>query len=152
MSLVEDTYSKQGVFSDCIVEGYVGYVDDEGRWMPDKENPTTVVVTSDAAKNILNGAKIENTVVVDTDKILTNKEMLENYGYKELYKSVIGARGASCESESMPLVLEVGMKISGSSAICGGVTAIVTSLTRTTDAQLNKITTSITGTILSEGE
>ena len=78
--------------------------------------------------------------------------VLACWGMKELYKTVLSARGANVMSDGLPLVIEVGMTVSGTSSLMGGVTFFVSTLDRTTDVQQNKCSTSISGSIKSFSE
>lgn len=140
------SYSKEGVCSQAIVEGYLGTKDDFGTWHINKGQPTKVTVTSQVGMNILNGEVVELVVQVDDRYKMENEEALENYGLRELHRTAISARSATYDSESIPLSVEVGMVISGSSKLGGGTSIYVTALNRTTDAQQNKITTGLSGT------
>ncbi len=145
------TYSKDGVYSWANVTGWIGTKDADGKWNPGSSQSTLVKVHSKAGDNILNGEKIVLTVEVNADYCLTDTTMLENYGIKELYKSLIGARSATYDSDAVPLAVEVGMTINGSSKLGGSTSIFITALTRTTDAQQNTIQTGISGTRVFSG-
>jgi hypothetical protein len=148
---IQLSYSKEGVYSQALVSGFLGQDNGDGAWIVDAKQPIETVVTSEAGKNILNGEVVELAVQVDERYKLESEDALKNYGQKELYKTVIGARSATYDSESVPLNVEVGMTVNGSSKL-GGTTAIfITALNRTTDAQQNKISTGISGTRVLEG-
>jgi hypothetical protein len=155
---VKYAYSKAGVCDTAIVTGYVGVKDADGHWIPfvQANNPTgdisdqlqtKVTVTLAAATNILNGEHVEMMVDVDADHWLTDLQALRNYGTVELYKTVLSARSASYEAEGMSLALMAGDTITGTSAIGGTTSILVTSFSRTTDVQLGTIVTSISGTV-----
>lgn len=139
------SYSKEGVYSQALVSGFLGSVNEEGKWIT-QATPTLVTVTSNAGKGVLNGEIVELVVQVDERHRLAEASALENFGKKELYKTVIGAKSATYDSESVPLAVEVGMNITGSSKLGGTTSIFITALNRTTDAQQNKITTGISGT------
>jgi hypothetical protein len=153
---VKYTYSKAGVCDIAKVTGYIGVKDADGHWIPfasanvDDQLLTTLTVTCDAATNILNGEHVETEIAVDADHWLTDIEALRNYGKTQLYKTVLAARGASYDSEGLPLNLQVGQTIIGTSQVGGTTAILITSLSRTTDAQLGTITTSISGTLGSQ--
>jgi hypothetical protein len=140
------SYSKEGVYSQALVSGYIGTKDEYDTWIVSVKQPTEVVVTSQAGMNILNGEVVEMAVQVDERYMLEEASALEKHGQRELFKTTIGARSATYDSESVPLSVEVGMTISGSSKLGGGTSIYVTALNRTTDAQQNKITTGLSGT------
>jgi hypothetical protein len=139
-------YSKEGVFSKALVYGKVAEKNEDGIWEIGPKNEDPITIISQAGMNILNGQTVETTVQVDENYLLEDEEMLELFGEKELYKSVIGARSAVYNSESVPLAVEVGMTITGSSKLGGTTSIFITALNRTTDAQQNKITTGLSGT------
>lgn len=140
------SYSKDGVFSQAVVEGYLGTKDEYDTWRVNKGQPTKLIVVSQIGMNILNGEIVELAVQVDDRYMLENEEALEKYGLRELHKTAIGARSATYDSEAVPLSVEVGMTVSGSSKLGGGTEIYITALNRTTDAQQNKITTGLSGT------
>jgi hypothetical protein len=144
------TYTKSGVCDICNVTGYLGGKDSDGHWIPGAQSETTVTVTSQAAANILNGEHNEMNVSVEADHLLENEDQLKSYGKSQLFKTVMGARGVSCESDSLPLNLLCGEKIIGTSSIAATTTILVTSISRTTDAQQSTIMTSISGTVLAQ--
>jgi len=145
------SYSKEGVFSQAVVSGMVGKVGEDGLWVVDGEDPKEVIVTSSAGLNILNGQVVELAVQVEERYHLQSTDELTKFGQKELYKSVIGARSATYDSESVPLAVEVGMSMTGSSKLGGATNIFITALNRTTDAQQNKITTGLSGTRITGG-
>ena len=144
------TYTKSGVCDICNVTGYLGSKDDEDHWIPGAQSETTVTVTSQAAANILNGEHNEMNVSIEADHLLENEDQLKAYGKSQLFKTVMGARGASCDSDSLPLSLLCGEVIIGTSAIAATTSIMVTSISRTTDAQQSTIMTSISGTVISQ--
>ncbi len=145
------SYSKEGVYSQALVSGYLGSQDEDGVWVPNSKQPTEVTIVSQAGMNILNGEVVEMAIQVDERYRLGSEEALQQHGQKELYKTVVGARSATYDSESVPLSVEVGMVISGSSKLGGATSIFVTALNRTTDAQQNKISTGLSGTRGSSG-
>lgn len=145
------SYSKEGVYSQALVSGFIGSKNADDIWVPNSKQPTEVTVVSQAGMNVLNGEVVEMAIQVDERYRLESKSALEQHGQKELYKTVIGARSATYDSESVPLSVEVGMIISGSSKLGGATSIFVTALNRTTDAQQNKITTGLSGTRGSSG-
>jgi hypothetical protein len=147
---IKFTYSKEGVCDTATVTGYIGTFGEDGVWLIDEQAYKSLTIVSEAAQNILNGQHVETTIEIDSSYRLPDVEMLKNYGKKELFKTILGARGASCDSDSFPLSIEVGMSLLGSSKIGGTTNILVTSLNRTTDAQQNTVTTSITGTVLTQ--
>ena len=144
------TYSKQGVCDTCNVTGYIGKKDDSGHWIPAAQSERTVTVTSAAAANILNGEHCEMNVSIGADHLLEDEEQLKAYGRNQLFKTVIAARGFYCDSDSLPLNLQVGETIIGSSAIAGTVKVLVTTLSRTIDTQQSTMNISFGGTVLSQ--
>lgn len=145
------SYGKEGVFTTAIVTGHLGVKDEaSGLWIPKANKVTEVKAISTAAQNILNTTEeISQTFEVSPDWLLESEDDLKAWGNKELYKAVLGARGATADSEGLPLSVEVGMRITGSSQIAGTVMILVTSYSRTTDAQQRKVTHNLGGTILS---
>lgn len=142
------SYSKEGVCSRAQVSGYVGKKDDFGFWLPFEQQETPVEVTSQFGYNILNGQTVDLPVTVPPDLLLEDEEQLKAYGRKELYKTALAARGISIDSDSIPLAAEVGMKATGGSQLAGTTTMVITSLSRTTDAQQKTCQTSLTGVAL----
>ena len=143
------SYSKEGVFSYAKVTGYIGEKDNEtGDWKPDTIKEVNVSVYSQACNNILNGQKVEEQFDVDPDYLFSSEDDLKNWGQFELYKSMLSARGASVDSDSLPLNVEVGMKLGGTSSLVGFTEMLVTSFSRTTDAQEGVISASVSGTVL----
>lgn len=143
------SYSKEGVYNECTVVGYLGVKNSAtDLWIPGELNETTAVVRLQAATNILNGATVNLVSNIDADHWLVSTAMLKNYGKRELFKSVLGARGVSYSNDSLPLELEVGMNLIGSSMVGGTIGVLVTTLNRTTDTQQNKISTNVSGTVL----
>lgn len=140
------SYSKEGVFNQATVSGMLASKDASGNWVPKGDKPTEVIVTSVAGTNILNGKTVDMVVQVDERYILQTEEELKNFGQKELYKTVIGAKSSTYDSETVPLSVEVGMTVTGSSKLGGTTTMFITALNRTTDAQKNTIRTGISGT------
>jgi hypothetical protein len=139
-------YSKEGVFSWANVTGTIVKKNADGTWnAADETEPITIKVHSKAGDNILNGEEVTTTVEVSADYALTDPIMLENFGQKELYKSIIGARSAVYNSDKVALSVEVGMKISGSSKLGGATSIFITAFNRTTDAQQNTIETGLSG-------
>mgnify|MGYP000905318573 CR=1 FL=1 len=130
------TYSKAGVCSICHVEGYVGLKDEEGDWIPGIGKKENITVTSQIARNILEGEDVEMTASIDENYCLTSLIELEKFGMRELGKTIRAARGAVYNSEDIPLSVEAG---------CDYGVMTVTALNRTTDAQQNKISTGLTG-------
>jgi len=144
---IQLSYSKEGVYSKAIVSGFLGKKDGETEeYEVNGKNPVEVPVTSAAGMNILNGQEVELKIQVDERYKLETEEALENFGQKELFKTIMGAKSATYNSESIPLAVEVGMVINGSSKLGGATSIYITALNRTTDAQENKITTGISGT------
>lgn len=146
------TYSKDGVYNWAYVTGWIVNKNEDDKWELTSTEPTKIKVFSKAGDNILNGQKVILTVEVSADYGMLNNTMLENYGLKELYKSVIGARSAVYDSETVPLDVEVGMIINGDSKLGGATSIFITALSRTTDAQQGRITTGISGTRVFIGE
>ena len=91
-------------------------------------------------------------ITIEGDYLLQSVDQIKAWGIKELYKSFLQARGIAVDSDALPLSLEVGMKITGTSSLFGTVSILVTTLDRTTDAQQNTTTTSITGRGYGAGE
>lgn len=145
------SYSKEGVFSQALVSGYIGTKDEYDTWIVNAKQPTEKLVISQAGLNILNGEIVEMAVQVDERYMIENETALELHGQRELFKTTVGARSATYDSESVPLSVEVGMTISGSSKLGGGTSIYITALNRTTDAQQNKISTGISGTRTGSG-
>ena len=145
------SYSKEGVYSQALVTGRIGKIGEDDLWVVDGEEETTTIVTSSAGRNILNGETVELGVQVDERYQLSSIEELENFGRKELYKCVTGARSATYDSDTIPLDVEVGMVVTGSSKLGGTTNIFITALNRTTDAQQNKISTGISGTRVYDG-
>jgi hypothetical protein len=143
------SYSKEGVYSQAVVEGYIGTKDEYSVWFVNEKQPDKVTVQSQAGKNILNGEIVEMAVTVDYRYMLADEEAIRKHGLRELFKTTIGARSATYDSEAVPLAVEVGMTITGSSKLGGGTSIYITALNRTTDAQQNKITTGLSGTRVS---
>ena len=139
------TYSKTGVFSKALVQGKIPSQDAEGNWIISDKTETPITVISQAGLNILNGETVEVTVQADENYLLQDTETLEMLGYRELYKSVIGARSATYNSDKVPLVVECGMTVTGSSKLGGTLSIFITAFNRTTDAQQNKIDTGLSG-------
>lgn len=143
---IQLSYSKEGVYSRAMVTGYVGKIDEDGLWQVDGEEPKKQSVEYPAGLNILNGEIVELAVQVDERYQLSSMDQLISFGQKELYKSVISARSATYDSETVPLVVEVGMTICGDSKLSGSTKMFITALNRTTDAQQNTIQTGLSGT------
>lgn len=140
------SYTKDNVYSNVEVKGFVGTIGPDGLWIPWEASEKSAQCFSPAANNILNGKKRQlPSIVIPADYLLQSITSINNWGVRELYKSALQSRGISVESDSIPLNVEVGMKITGSSALFGSVSALVTSFSRTTDAQALTSTTSITG-------
>lgn len=143
---IQLSYSKEGVCNQATVSAYLVHQDKDGYWVPNSILPSEVTVVSQAGTNILNGEIVDMVVQVDERYLLQSEEPLAKFGQKELYKTIIGAKSATYDSETVPLNVEVGMTITGSSKLGGTTTIFITALSRTTDAQQNKIRTSISGT------
>lgn len=145
------SFGKEGVFTTAVVTGYLGVKDEaSGYWIPKANKVTEVKVTSSAAQNILNTTEeISQSFEVSADYLLGSEDDLKAWGQKELYKALIAARGATADSEGFPLSTEVGMRVFGTSQVAGTVALLVTSYSRTVDAQQNTISHNIGGTILS---
>lgn len=152
------SYTKEGVVTNGTVNGWVGKITD-GYWEPAGTEKKSKSVQLQAALNITNGEIVEEAYEIPVDYLLdagTADTVLENWGKNELYKTVLAARGASVSSEGLPLATEVGMLVNGTSKTMGGIKFFVSTLSRNTDIQQQKISTSISGSIyalsLSEGE
>lgn len=143
---IQLSYSKEGVCSQAIVSGYLVHQNEEGYWVPSEKEPTEVTVVSDAGTNILNGVVIDLIVQVDERYLLQTEAGFIKYGKKELQKTLMGAKSATYDSETIPLSVEVGMTMSGSSKFGGTTSIFITALNRTTDTQQNTIRTGISGT------
>lgn len=145
------SYGKEGVFNTAVVTGYLGVVDPaSGYWVPKANKVTEVKVTSTAAQNILNTTEeIPQTFEVSPDWLFESDDDLKAWGQKELYKAVMSARGATADSKGYPLSVEVGMRLMGTSQVAGTLAILVTSYSRSTDAQQRTVTHNIGGTILS---
>lgn len=138
-------YSKQGVYNYATVTGYIGKKDVDGYWIPDAEQPIEVPAYSSFANNILNGTVVTQAVEAPANMLAQDEVQIINFGITDMYKSCLSSRGVSYSSDSIPLSAEVGMHISGTSAIAGAITMLILTLTRTTDAEANTVETSITG-------
>lgn len=147
------TFSKDGVVTDATVTCYSGKKKD-GYYLPDGAERKSTQVQSQAATNITNGEVVKETYDIPEQYLIGEDYLtvLESWGKKELYKTVLSARGANVMSDGLPLVIEVGMTVSGTSSLMGGVTFFVSTLDRTTDVQQNKCSTSISGSIKSFSE
>jgi hypothetical protein len=141
-------YTKENVFSNAVVKGFLGVKDENDQWKPETILPYSVNVESAGAANILNGQKVEQIFEVPADYLLENEEFLYMYGMKELYKTVLSARGVSVNGGSIPLVTEVGMIATGDSEIGGTTEFLITTVSRTTDVESQTIETSLTGNAL----
>jgi hypothetical protein len=140
-------YTKEGVYSTAFVSGYLGKTGEDDSWLPGEQQPIEIPeVVSPAGMNILNGQKVEMSIQIDERYRLENEAALENYALKELFKTAMSAKSATYDSESVPLAVEVGMVVMGSSKLGGATSMYVTALNRTTDAQQNTIQTGISGT------
>lgn len=141
------SYSKEGVITDGVVYGWIGKIEN-GYWVPDEPEKASKNVTMKAGINITNGEKVEETYEIPVDYLLERSpEVLINWGKTEMYKTILAARGASVDSEGLPLVCEVGMSVQGTSKVMGAIGFFVSTLSRNTDIQQQKISTSISGSI-----
>lgn len=141
------SYTKEGVYSNAVVTGNIGSIDSAGNWIPTNNSETTVHITSQTSLNILNGEIVENTISVDADYLLADKKMIENYGKCQMKMAEISAKGISYDANNLPLSLEVGMIVVGSSPLVGTVSMLVNQLSRTTDVSQAVITTNISGIV-----
>lgn len=147
---IKATYTKDNVYNNTTASGFVGAKDDSGLWKPNDKSEVKIKCTSALATNVLNGSNKQlPDVVIPADYLLSDSEQIKNWGEKELYKSFLQARGISVDSDSMPLSLEVGMTISGTSKLFGTVSLLITTFSRTTDAQAKTVNTSIGGRAIS---
>lgn len=143
------SYSKEGVVTHGTVKGYVG-VKKDGYWIPNGSEEKSTEVVSTSALNITNGEKVKETYEIPVDTLLvdeTYRAVMRNWGMREIYKTVLAARGASVNSEGLPLAVEVGMTVTGTSSLIGQVSFFVSSLNRQTDVQQKKVNTSISGSV-----
>jgi len=150
---IKGTYTKENTYSDVDVTGYVGKRQDNGLWYPWDKGEKKVSCHLNLSDSVLNGERKQMPdITIEGDYLLQSVDQVKAWGIKELYKSFLQARGIAVDSDALPLSLEVGMKITGTSSLFGTVSILVTTLDRTTDAQQNTTTTSITGRGYGAGE
>jgi hypothetical protein len=85
------------------------------------------------------------TVSMDSSILLGGVSELRNYGARELAKTAFGAYSATYSADNLPLEITVGTQLIGIAKYTGKFRIVVTGYSRTTDAQANKVTTSISG-------
>jgi len=153
------SYGVKDLTWDVFVDMMNDYIDSlpplviNNYWIPNAKSEKTVVAYSDAADKVLNiygysESAVSEEFEVSADYLLMSDSQLVNYGKKEIFKTLMTAKSGSYSSQNIPLIAEVGMKITGLSATTGTTTMLITSLSRTTDVQQQIIETQISGNLI----
>jgi hypothetical protein len=142
------SYSKAGVCNWCSVTGVIAVKNEDGDWVAGigASSEISQEVFSQAADNILNGAKVGMASTIPFEYYLQDASSLEAWGQKELAKTIVSAKGVSYESSTIPFDVAIGGNVYGSSKIGGSTTASVNSYSLTVDVQAKTISTSFSGT------